>query len=306
MSLSEATAPTGERVGPEGPGPWPTTALAGLASISFGLPCGDPWISRDGAPGHAYLEGATSAWREVPEWMDYLDPAAPNHVHKLLERDLYLRWWAEALGAKRVLDVGCGIGRFTTAFLDSGADVWGVDADLESLRRCLKHAIGRPGRLDLAWSTAWNLPEVEVDVAVACELLCYVPDAEGTLRSIADRVRSGGQLLLSVEARWGWATAMDAAPGTVQEALSPTGFVSVPADRWVRTYEEADLRALIEGAGLQVRELTATHYGLDGPLERVLPEALDLERLLAIDEAARKHPVWSPLNRAWTATAVKP
>ena len=31
-----------------------------------------------------------------------------------------------------------------------------------------------------------------------------------------------------------------------------------------------------------------------------------LEALLDVEEACRAHPVWRPLNRIWTAVAVKP
>src|SRR5687768_10774340 len=159
MTLAEATDPQGVPVGPRGRGPFRTDDLRAIAAVDFVLPCGDAWILRDGTPGHAYLEGARAAWASTPEWMDFLAPDAPGHVHKGLERDLYLHLWRDWLGGERILDVGCSVGRFVAPFLDRGADVWGVDADPEALRRCLRHAIGRPGRLDLAWTTATALPD---------------------------------------------------------------------------------------------------------------------------------------------------
>ena len=52
-------------------------------------------------------------WTEHPEWMDFLDPNSPTeHDDKMLERALYLEYWGEILhNAKRVLDVGGGVGR---------------------------------------------------------------------------------------------------------------------------------------------------------------------------------------------------
>jgi SAM-dependent methyltransferase len=278
-----------------------------LVGVPFELPCEDPWIHGEGTAGHAYLDGARAAWRDHPEWMDFLDPASPCWDLKRAERDLYLHAWRAWRDAKRVLDVGCGIGRFVTAWLDRGADVWGVDGDLDSLRRCAWHAAGRPGRLDLHWSSVHRLPDVrDVDVVIACEVLCYVPDAHAALDAIFERLRPGGALLVSVEARWGWATGEDAPPGAMEEALAGTGTVDVPGDRWVHTYEGPELRTLLEAAGFDVIALDATHYVTDGPLERCMPPDVTLETLLAWEDRCRRHPVWGPLNRAWTGVAIKP
>lgn len=269
------------------------------------LVCHDPWILHGGGPDHANLEGARRAWATHPEWMDYLDPAAPNHAEKLAERAIYVDAWREWIGAARVLDVGCGIGRLATVFLDAGAAVWGVDADPEALRRCIGHARGRSGTFTPWWSTPRVLPKVEVDVIVACELLCYVEDAAEALRAIAQRLRPGGVLLASVEARWGWAAADDAAPGTIEAALGGDGTVHVPGDRWVRTYEREAFRTLLEDGGFSVDSLQPTHYGPGGPLARVVGGATDLSAVLAHEARCRTHPVWRPLNRAWAAVGTR-
>ena len=125
------------------------------------------------------------------------------------------------------------------------------------------------------------------------------------MEAIVARLKSGGALLLSVEARYGWAASEDAPPGTLDAALSGTGIVDVTGDRWVRTYERDEVVALLENAGLTVERLLPTHYMTDGPLERIMPEDVSLEQLLEAEERCRLHPVWSPLNRAWTAVGIK-
>lgn len=306
MSLTRAELPGGSPVSLPERGPFSGQDLEVLRGVPFELPCDDPWILGPPQAQHAYLQGASTGWEEYPEWMDFLDPDSPGFDLKRAERDVYLHHWGEALvGAQQVLDVGCGVGRFTAWLMDRGCDVWGVDADLESLRRCAWHAAGRPGRLDLHWSSAHRLPEVEVDAAIAVEVLCYVPRPVEALREMAARVRPGGAVLVSVEARWGWATAQDAPPGALEEALAGTGVVDMPGDRWVRTYEEEEVRALMESADLEVELCLPTHYLTDGPLERCLPEELDLQQIIDLEERCRAHPVWRPLNRAWTAIGRK-
>lgn len=306
MSLTQASGPDGTPLLPGRTGLVPARELRPLVGVPFELPCDDPFVHGTGTPEHAYLDGARTGWDQYADWMDFLDPDSPAGWLKALERELYLHWWKPWLGAERFLDVGCGPGRFVTWLLDRGADVIGVDADLEALRRCAWHSAGRPGRLDLHWSSVHRLPDVTVDVAIACEVLCYVPDAAAALAAIAARVRPGGAVLCSVEGRWGWATGEDAPSDCLGEALDGTGVVDVPGDRWVRTYDEADFRALLDGAGLRIERMIATHYLTDGPLERVMPAEIDLAGVLAAEERCRRHPIWGPLNRAWTAVAIRP
>lgn len=291
---------------------WPGHAVAcedliPLVEVPFELPCEDPWLFLAETPGHAYLQAAAEGWSEHPEWMDYLDLDSPIADLKRAERDLYLHAWRSALSARRVLDVGCGIGRLTMPFLDRGATVIGVDGDMLSLQRCAWHAAGRPGSLDLHWSSVHRLPEIEpVEVAIACEVLCYVPDIDDALRAIVQRIQPGGALLLSMEAPWGWAVSEDAPADALNQALHGPGVVDLPGDRWMRTYDQDGLRALLTRAGLHVEAMLPTHYVADGPLERCLTPSLSLEQLLAVEEACRTHPVWAPLHRIWTVIARKP
>jgi 2-polyprenyl-3-methyl-5-hydroxy-6-metoxy-1,4-benzoquinol methylase len=281
--------------------------LEPLVEVPFQMPCEDPWVLGEGTPAHAYLEAAHTAWEEWPEWMDFLDPESPAYHLKRAARDLYLHWWSPWLDRQRVLDIGCGIGRFALPLLDRGATVWGVDADLHSLQRCAWRAPGRPGRLDLHWSSVHKLPPLrDLDVVIACEVLCYVPDTAPVLHAIVERLRAGGVLLVSVEARYGWASSADAAPTTLANLIGKRRVVDLPGDRWVRTYDRAELATMLEDIGLRVERLVATHYVPEGPLEQSAPADMGLAELLEVEEACRTHPVWGPLNRVWTAVAVKP
>jgi 2-polyprenyl-6-hydroxyphenyl methylase/3-demethylubiquinone-9 3-methyltransferase len=304
VTLRDATF-RGRPLGLPGEPPYPAVALAPWVGKRWFLPCDDPWVRETGDAAHGYLDGARAGWTDHPEYMDFLDPASPVHALKRLERDLVLHHWRPYLDAATALDVGCGIGRFTCVLLDRGASVFAVDPDLESLRRCVWHAAGRAGSLDVSWSSAHVLPAVTVDLAIAAEVLCYVPDAAGALRAIASRVRPGGTVLLSVEARWGWAAAQDAPAGAIAEALAGDGVIALPGDRWVRTYEAADVHALLAAAGLETLALVPSHWIPDGPLEDVGAVA-DLEELIALEERCRVHPVWGPLNRLWLAAGKVP
>lgn len=249
----------------------------------------------------ANLEGAARAWREAPEWMDFLRPDSPAFAAKRLERELYLRHWAACVPPGCVvLDVGGGIGRFATWCLDLGCEVHLVDPDAESLACAVRHAAGRPGTLHVYRAEVDALPALPVaDVVLAAELLCYVPDPAAALAALRRHLRPGGPLLLSVEARYGWALSVDAPPGQLG-ALLGDGLVHAPGDRFVRTFTEADLRALL--AGWTVERLVPSHYVLGGPLQQVAGE-LDRDTLFAYEDQLREHPIFAPLNRALLAIA---
>ncbi len=306
MSLRDATCATGVPPLPPGP-PYPCTGLLPWAGLAFDLPPLDPRLAalHDGGAEPteplANLVGAGLAWERWPEHMDFLDQGSPMFTQKKAERALYLhRWEQHVPPGSRVLDLGGGIGRFTTWCLDRGCEVELVDPDLRSLRAAVRHAAGRPGWLDVHWATGERLPDIApVDVVIAAEVLCYVEDVAAVLRNVRGVLKPGGALRASVEGRWGWAAAYDAPPGSL-DALLTDGIVHVPGDKWVRTYDGDAFRAAL--AGWAVEELVPTHYIPCGAFENAAGP-LPLDQLLSWEARLRAHPMTAPWNRAWMAVA---
>jgi SAM-dependent methyltransferase len=310
MSLRRARPMVGPPLPrPQGPPPWPCTELEAWSGRAFHLPMGDPRLqglfageSPESAPLHN-LVGAAELWEHDPEWMDWLHPDSPAHDQKMLERDLYLHHWGRWLqGAHRVLDLGAGAGRFTQWLLAHDREVEAVDPDLRSLWRILAHCAGGPGRLDLHWSTGEKLPAIApVDLALAVEVLNYVEDPAAVVANIQRVLAPGGVLLLSVEAEHGWAASLDAGPGSLA-AFFEGGPVFLERDRWIRTYSERDLRALLEG--WEILMIEPTHYATSGPFETAA--GVDtVEELLVWERRCAEHPLTKPWNRAWTVAARK-
>lgn len=291
-----------------GQGPVPCAELGPLQGVAFDLPTPDPRLRAlaAGAPAPtAALEnlvGAQRAWNDWAEGMDFLKSSSPVYRQKCLERDLYWRRWAPWVPpGSRVLDLGGGIGRFTQLLLQQGCSVELVDPDLESLRRAVWHAAGLPGALDVHWTTGEQLPELApVDVVIAAEVFCYVEDPSRTLANVRRILKPGGPLLLSVEARWGWALALDVPPGGL-EAWLGDGVLKVEGDRWVRTYDRYALELLL--SGWRWEELMPTHYIFSGPFEAVAGD-LEIAEVEALEARLRTHPIAGPLHRAWTGVAV--
>lgn len=305
MALRDATSFVTPPL-PAGP-PYACDALEAWAGLAFDMPPGDPRLrdlhagGPEPTPPLANLVGAATAWAEWPEHMDFLAPDSPMYAQKRAERALYLaRWEPHVPPGCRVLDLGGGIGRFTTWCLDRGCSVELVDPDLRSLHAAVRHAAGRPGRLDVHWSTGERLPDIApVDVVIAAEVLCYVEDPRAVLAGLRERMCPGAPLLLSVEGRWGWAAAYDATAGTLA-ALLEDGVVHVPGDKWVHTYDEPALRALLRD--WTIEELVPTHYIPCGPFEAAAGP-LSVTEILALEERLRAHPTTAPWNRAWMVRA---
>jgi SAM-dependent methyltransferase len=222
----------------------------------------------------------------------------------MVERALYLDRWERFLPPGiRVLDLGGGVGRFTTWLLDRGCEVELVDPDLRSIWCAVSSAADRSGGLDVHWTTGERLPTIDpVDVVIACEVLCYVEDPQEVMKQILRRLRPGGILLMSVEARWAWALSADVHEGTL-EAFLGDGVVHVPGDRWVQTYSEEKVRSLLDEMVLV--ELIPSHFAFSGPFESVVGP-MDETRALEVESLLRTHPVAGQLNRAWMAVARQP
>jgi 2-polyprenyl-3-methyl-5-hydroxy-6-metoxy-1,4-benzoquinol methylase len=113
------------------------------------------------------------------------------------ERSAFLL--ARVAPAERVLDVGCGEGRFAAALADAGAEVVGIDVAEEPLRRA--RAL-RPD-LDLraiAPQAPWPLQDASFDAVWAGETIEHVADTAAWLSEVRRVLRPGGGLLLSTPA----------------------------------------------------------------------------------------------------------
>lgn len=104
---------------------------------------------------------------------------------------------AEELGARSVLDVGCGTGEFALLLAGRGVNVIGVDP----ARASLDVARAKPSSEQVRWihGDATVLPSIQVDLATmtgnVAQAIVDQRDWAGTLRGVYDALRPGGQLV---------------------------------------------------------------------------------------------------------------
>jgi SAM-dependent methyltransferase len=115
---------------------------------------------------------------------------------------------AEELGARRVLDVGCGTGTFALRLADRGLEVTGVDP----ARASLDITRAKPSSELVRWicGDAKALPAMQVDLATmtgnVAQAIVDPSDWEATLRGVYDALRPGGHLVFETRdpARRAW------------------------------------------------------------------------------------------------------
>ena len=115
------------------------------------------------------------------------------------------------LAGKRVLDVGCGPGRFLELMAHAGAEAWGADLSLavESARKNLGHMPNcRVVQADLFHPP---FQEGEFDFIYSFGVLHHTPDPEAAFRNLVRYLKPGGRIAVwvyglgvssGIRARW--------------------------------------------------------------------------------------------------------
>jgi len=104
---------------------------------------------------------------------------------------------AELRPGERVLDLGCGAGRFVAAAGAAGADVVGVELAQAALERARRNVPGADLRL-LEPDGSLPLGHGEVDLVWCSEVLEHVPDTVALLTEARRVLGQGGRLLVTV------------------------------------------------------------------------------------------------------------
>jgi SAM-dependent methyltransferase len=153
----------------------------------------------------------------------------------------------EARPGERVLDLGCGTGRFVAALRDAGADAVGVELAETALRRARANAPGADLRL-VEPDGSLPLDHGSVDLVWCSEVLEHVADTEHLLLEVRRVLRPAGRLLVTVPFH-----------GRVKGALIALLRFDAhfdPLGQHLRFYTAGSLRTTLERAGfdaVQVR-----------------------------------------------------
>ena len=110
-------------------------------------------------------------------------------------------WTLAELRGRRVLDAGCGMGRFSEIAADAGADVHAVDLS-EAVIAARKNLGGRPNvhvyRADIM---ALPFKEQTFDFIYSIGVLHHTPNTKRAFMSLVPLLRPGGQIAIWVYAK---------------------------------------------------------------------------------------------------------
>ena len=101
----------------------------------------------------------------------------------------------EATAGERVLDLGCGAGRFVAALQAAGADAIGVDLAEGAIERARRNVPGA----DFGTTTE-TIPDSSVDLVWCSEVIEHVPDTAALLSEARRVLKTGGRILVTTPA----------------------------------------------------------------------------------------------------------
>jgi SAM-dependent methyltransferase len=140
------------------------------------------------------------------QWNRFRRTQLDSHSGLPISRERFLRstgWSAASLAGARLLDVGCGAGRFVEVALDCGATVVAVDRS-SAVDACRANFRGHP-RLHVVQADLHALPfaAASFDFVVCLGVLQHTPDPRRALLALPPQVKPGGRLAADVYAG-GW------------------------------------------------------------------------------------------------------
>jgi ubiquinone/menaquinone biosynthesis C-methylase UbiE len=158
-------------------------------------------------------------------------------LHAVLAGRVFRPQAFDVCGAKRILDAGCGNGRYTKNILrwaDGDAFVTGFDLSQSMLRRARRRLKNPRVSFLAADVTRLPYPDGWFDCVVCGWMLEHLPDPAPGLRELARVLQPGGKMLLMVT------------EDTVTGAFC--------SRMWhCRTYNRKELMAICEQCGLRLR-----------------------------------------------------
>jgi SAM-dependent methyltransferase len=142
------------------------------------------------------------------QWNRFRNTQLDSHTGVPISRDRFLRetgWTPERLAGRRVLDVGCGAGRFAEIALSLGATVVGIDysSAVDASRANLPDS-----RFFVAQADVYALPLAaeSFDFVYSLGVIQHTPDVRRATQSLVRPLKRGGELVVDVYRRhWkGW------------------------------------------------------------------------------------------------------
>lgn len=137
------------------------------------------------------------------QWSRFDRIQLDNVMRNDLSRDRFYKTtgWPTHMEGQRILEVGCGAGRFTQLALETGAEV--VSFDLSSSVDVALRNNSRQSRWTVFQGSIYDIPlkKNSFDKIFCMGVLQFCPDVEGAFRSMLPFLRPAGEIVVDVYER---------------------------------------------------------------------------------------------------------
>jgi SAM-dependent methyltransferase len=135
------------------------------------------------------------------QWNEFRRTQLDSCSRLTLSRDRFFRqtgWTPQSLRGRRVLDVGCGAGRFTEVALACGAEVFAIDYST-AVEACWANFESHPS-LHVVQADLYRLPfsPRSFDDVYCFGVLQHTPQVKSAFAAVSRQVRPGGRLAVDV------------------------------------------------------------------------------------------------------------
>ena len=149
----------------------------------------------------------TSSFGE--QWNIYRRTQLDRFNGTTLSRDRLFRdtqWTAEELRGQRVLEAGCGAGRFTQVLLEAGADLFSMDYS-SAVDACWTNNGPHPN-LTLLQADLYRMPfaPASFDKVFCYGVIQHTPDVKSAFMSLIPFLKPGGKIAVDVYPKAPWIT----------------------------------------------------------------------------------------------------
>jgi len=164
--------------------------------------------------------------KEVQRFYDRVAPGySTTHARRFSDEIMeYFLLRALPTGRLRILDAGCGVGRFAMPLARMGHEVTGCDLSAKMLRQLGKNASQDGIEIKLVQGSLTDMPQVEsdyYDVAIALnQVLDTIADCNLALAEIARVTKTGSLLIGSVNNRFKYAVIEDLQKGYFRKFIN--------------------------------------------------------------------------------------
>ncbi len=174
------------------------TAHNGMESELRCSECGKVYPVRNGIP--RFVDTDQYAGNFSHEWTVHRTTQLDSDVQNVSEKTFAEKtgWTADDVRGKRVLDIGCGMGRFADVIVRWGGEIVGVD--LSFAVESANANLGRHSTFHVAQASVFDLPfrPESFDLIYSLGVLHHTPDCRRAFDCLPGLLRPGGELAIWV------------------------------------------------------------------------------------------------------------